>query len=187
MFLAGLDLEDWLYVHTRTQRETWTLQNEADIQEIIEAIKERGIQICFFDVFRVLWHGNENDNQETSIVLDAAKRIGREANCQVCIVHHLSKSDRGTIFDRARGGGINGWKEWGMGLTVENPDAAPKDKIRKIEFHTKSACENDPIYYRIDGEEKTLRLEEVDAPIAQYNFRQGKKDKKEPETDRIPF
>jgi hypothetical protein len=187
MFLEGLDLEDWLYVHTRTQRETWTLQNEADIQEIIEAIKERGIQICFFDVFRVLWHGNENDNQETAFVLDAAKRIGRESNCQVCIVHHLSKSDIGTIFDRARGGGINGWKEWGMGLTVENPDAAPKDKIRKIEFHTKSACENDPIYYRLDGEDTTLTLSEVEPPTPQYNFRQSKKGKKEPEADRIPF
>ena len=69
MFLEELDLEDWLYVHTRTQRETWTLQKESDIQDIIESIKERGIQICFFDVFRVLWHGNENDSQETVCIL----------------------------------------------------------------------------------------------------------------------
>ena len=189
MFLEGLDLEDWLYVHTRAQRETWTLQSEADIQEIIESIKERGIQMCFFDVFRVLWHGNENDSQETSTVLESVKRIGREAKCQVGLVHHVSKSDRGTIFDRARGSGILGWREWAMGITIENPDAQPKDQIRKMEMQTKAACAAPPIYYRIDGYEKMLKLEEVDPPIQQYEFkRSGKKDKKEPaQTEVIPF
>jgi RecA-family ATPase len=180
MFLEGIDLEDWLYVHTRAQRETWTLQKETDIQEIIESIKERGIQICFFDVFRVLWDGNENDNKETAKVLESAKRIGRESNCQVCIVHHLSKSDRGTIFDRARGGGISGWKEWGMALTIENQDADPKDLIRKIQFHTKAACANDPIYYRIDGQDTRLSLYEVEGPSQSYSPRRDRQEKKEP-------
>ncbi len=190
MFLEVIDLEDWLYVHTRTQRETWTLQNEADIQEIIESIKERGIQICFFDVFRVLWRGNENDSQETSAVLETVKRIGRESKCQVGLVHHVSKSDRGTIFDRARGSGILGWREWALALTIENPDAQPKDQIRKMEFQCKAACAAPPIYYRIEGYEKMLKLEEVEAPAPQYSFkRSGKKGKKEPEVDndRIPF
>jgi RecA-family ATPase len=188
MFLQGIDLEDWLYIHTRAQRETWTLQNEADIQEIIESIKERQIQICFFDVFRVLWHGNENDSQETAAVLETAKRIGREAKCQVGLVHHVSKSDRGTIFDRARGSGILGWREWAIGLSIENPDAQPKDQIRKAEFQCKAECAANPIYYRIDGYEKMLKLEEVDPPIPQYNFKHsGKKGKKEEPQDIIPF
>ncbi len=183
MFLQGIDLNEWLYVNTRSQRETWSLQKEVDIQEIIEETKQRGIQFLFFDVFRTLWEGNENDNQETAKVLDAAKRIGRDANCQICIVHHLSKSDRGTIFDRARGGGINGWKEWGMGLSVENPDADPRDQIRKIQFHTKMACASEPIFYRIDGYEKMVRLEQVDAPVQQYESHRGRKkeDKGKPE------
>jgi RecA-family ATPase len=189
MFLEGFDLEDWLYVHTRAQRETWTLQSEADLQEIIESIKERGIQICFFDVFRVLWHGNENDSQETAAVLEAAKRISRESKCQVALVHHVSKSDRGTIFDRARGSGILGWREWAMGITIENPDAQPKDQIRKIEWQTKAACAAAPIYYRIDGYEKKLCLEEVEAPAAtqQYEFKKGKKKKDEPPQVHMPW
>lgn len=182
MFLAGMDLDEWLYVNTRSQRETWSLQKEMDIQEIIEESKQREIQFLFFDVFRALWEGNENDNQETAKVLDTAKRISREAGCQVCIVHHLSKSDRGTIFDRARGGGINGWKEWGLGLTVENPDANPRDQIRKLQFHTKMACASEPIFYRIDGYEKMVRLEQVDGPTAQqYEPRHGQKKGKEKE------
>ena len=177
MFLDGIDLEDWLYINTRTQRETWSLQKESDVQEIIEASKEKGLQFLFFDVFRTLWDGNENDNQETAKVLDAAKRISREAKCQVCIVHHLSKSDRGTIFDRARGGGINGWKEWGLGITVENPDVEPRDQIRKIQFHTKAACASNPVYYRIVGEERTVKLEEVGEPTQQYTSYNASKEK----------
>lgn len=180
MFLDGVDLEEWLYINTRTQRETWSLQKESDVQEIIEASKERGIQFLFFDVFRTLWDGNENDNQETAKVLAVAKRISREAKCQVCIVHHLSKSDRGTIFDRARGGGINGWKEWGLGITVENPDVEPRDQIRKVQFHTKMACASNPIYYRIVGEEKTVKIEEVGEPTQQYtSYNSGKEKKKD--------
>ena len=188
MFLEGLDLESWLYINTRSQRETWSLQKDSDVQEIIEATKERGIHFLFFDVFRTLWEGNENDNQETAKVLAAAKQIEREANCQVCIIHHLSKSDRGTIFDRARGGGINGWKEWGIGITVENPDAQPRDKIRKMYFHTKASVDADPIHYRIDGYDRKVELVEVDPPTQEYSFKKGKKDKKEPEPQSpIPF
>jgi hypothetical protein len=182
MFLEGIDLEDWLYVNTRAQRETWTLQKETDIQEIIEAIKERQIEMCFFDVFRVLWHGNENDSQETAAVLEAAKRIGREAKCQVGLVHHISKSDRGTIFDRARGSGILGWREWAIGITIENPDVEPKDQIRRMEFQTKASGACSPIFYRIDGYEKKLCLEEVEAPIQQFSYREKKGKKKEPES-----
>jgi replicative DNA helicase len=177
MFLECVDLEKWLYINTRAQRETWSLQKESDIQDIIESTKERGIQILFFDVFRELWEGNENDNQETAKVLAQAKRIGREANCQVAIVHHLSKSDKGTIFDRARGGGINGWKEWGFGLTVDNPDEPdPKNWIRKIQFHTKADSASPPVFYRIQGAEEGLRLEQVDSPTGQYTLSpKGKK------------
>ncbi len=168
MFLECVDLEQWLYVNTRAQRDTWSLQKESDVQDIISAVQERGIQMLFFDVFRELWDGNENDNQETARVLATAKRIGREAKCQVAIVHHLSKSDRGTIFDRARGGGINGWKEWGFGLTVENPDAHPRDQIRKIQFHTKADVASPPIHYRIESGDGNMRLEMVGAPGQTY-------------------
>lgn len=178
MFLSGLDLEDWLYINTRSQRESWTLQSNPDLVDIIESIKERQIQFVFFDVFRDLWEGNENDNQETARVLASAKRISREGKCQVCIIHHLSKSDRGTIFDRARGGGINGWKEWGIGVTVENPDAEPRNLIRKIQFHTKADCAAPPIYYRIEGGEEELHLTQAEAPVQEGYIHTPKKKKK---------
>ena len=177
-FIDLIDIEEWLYINTRAQRETWTLQSNPDLVDIIEDIKQKQINFVFFDVFRDLWEGNENDNQETAKVLASAKRIQREGNCQVCIVHHLSKSDKGTIFDRARGGGINGWKEWGMGLTIENPEVEPKNLIRKIQFHTKADVASPPIYYRIISSEEELSLEQVDwAPPgpAQWTTKKKKK------------
>lgn len=188
MFIEHIDLEKHLYINTRTQRETWTLQSEADLLDIIQAIREREIDFVFFDVFRSLWEGNENDNQETAKVLAAAKRIEREGKCQVGLVHHLSKSDKGTIFDRARGGGINGWKEWGIGVTIENPDVEPKNQLRKLYFHTKADCASPPIHYRIDGDDKYLRLEQVDAPAQQYSYNSVKKKKKDgPEQQQMPY
>ncbi len=187
-FIGLIDLEEWLYVNTRAQRESWTLQSNPDLVDIIESIKERKIQLVFFDVFRDLWEGNENDNQETSKVLASAKKIAREAHCQVCIVHHLSKSDKGTIFDRARGGGINGWKEWGMGLTVENPDDEPRSQIRKIQFHTKSAAASVPIFYRIISTEDELSLEQVDhGPPQEYTYGTGKKKNKGEASTKLPY
>jgi hypothetical protein len=186
-FIGLIDLEDWLYVNTRAQRESWTLQSNPDLVDIIDSIKERQIQFVFLDVFRALWEGNENDNQETARVLAAATRIGREANCQVCIVHHLSKSERGTIFDRARGGGINGWKEWGMGLTVENPDDQPRNLIRKIQFHTKSDAPSPAIFYRLVGGADELSLEQLDhGPAQQPEYTQKKKKKGEGQS-KMPY
>lgn len=172
MALAGVldyvDLEESLYVNTKAQRETWTLQSEADIQDVIEGITKKGINMVFFDVFRALWSGNENDNQETARVLASVNRIAAEAKCQACLVHHLSKSDRGTIFDRARGGGINGWKEWGLGLTVENPDAEPLNQIRKVQFHSKMSVAANSVCYRIMGDERGVYLEQTEAPSGTY-------------------
>jgi hypothetical protein len=108
-------------------------------------------------------------------VLAAATKISREGNCQVCIVHHLSKSEKGTIFDRARGGGINGWKEWGLGISVENPDSPPKEVIRKIHFHTKADCAALPVYFKITGDEPELRLEQIDVPEQVFSSHSKKK------------
>lgn len=178
MWLDCIDMEEWLYFNTRAQRETWTLQSEADVQDIIASIKEREIEFIVIDVFREVWQGNENDNQETAKVLGAASRIGSEGKCQVAIIHHLSKSEKGTIFDRARGGGINGWKEWGIGVTVENPDADPRDHIRKLHFHTKADCASPAIYYRIVGDESSVRLDFVENYQApSYAPQRGKKKK----------
>ena len=167
--LSDIVLNDWLYYNTRSQSDTFSLQNSVDVQEIIEAFKEKGIEIAFFDVFRRLWEGDENDNREVAKVLGVLTRIQTECNCSVALVHHLNKSEGGTIFQRIRGAGsIYGWREWAFGISIENPQDDPKDRIRKIVFETKAATPASPVYYCFDGDDDKVVLATCAAPAVSY-------------------
>ena len=175
--LNEIDLNEWLYYNTRAQSETFSLQNGQDVLEIIDAFKDKGIEIAFFDVFRRLWEGDENDNKEVAKVLAVLTRIQTECNCSVCLVHHLNKSDGGTIFQRIRGAGsIYGWREWAFGISVENPQDDPKDRVRKVVFETKAATPASPVYYSFEGStEDEVRLVSCAAPAASYKKPAAKK------------
>jgi hypothetical protein len=168
--LHGLNLNDWLYFNTRAQTATFSLQKEADVQEIIEAFKAKGIEFAIFDVFRRLWEGDENDNQEVAKVLASLTRIQTECNCSVLLVHHVNKAEGGTIFQRIRGASaIYGWREFAFGLTIENPEEEyPENKIRKIEFETKADTPSKPIYYKIVGSLNSVAIEQCEAPPPLY-------------------
>jgi hypothetical protein len=185
--LSYIDLNEWLYYNTRSQSETFSLQNQMDVQEIIDAFKDKGIEIAFFDVFRRLWEGDENDNKEVAKVLAVLTRIQTEVGCSVCLVHHLNKSEGGTIFQRIRGAGsIYGWREWAFGISIENPQDDPKDRVRKIVFETKAATPASPIYYSFDGDDDRVVLASCSAPAPSYKKPAKGKGKKE-ESDYIPW
>ena len=86
-------------------------------------------------------------------ILDRVTRIQSEVGCAIGIAHHANKGE-GSLFHRTRGASaIHGWMEWGIGLSTVNPDAPPKERIRRMEFLTKAGCEPDPIYVKSeDGE-----------------------------------
>ncbi len=48
---------------------------------------------------------------------------------------------------------IHGFMEWGIGLTTVNPDAPPRERIRKMEFLSKAGGEPDPIFVKAEGNE----------------------------------
>ena len=174
--LTGIDLNQWMYYNTRAQSETFSLQNKMDVQEIIDAFKDNGIEMAFFDVFRRLWDGDENDNKEVAKVLAVLTRIQTECRCSVALVHHLNKSEGGTIFQRIRGAGsIYGWREWAFGISIENPEDDPKDRIRKIVFETKAATPASPIYYSFEGEGDKVVLAPCAPPAASYKKTDRKK------------
>jgi hypothetical protein len=174
--LDDIDLNECLYFNTRAQTATFDLQKEADVEEIIHAAKERGLDFIFFDVFRRLWTGDENDNEEVAKVLAVLTRIQTEAGCSVALVHHVNKSESGTIFQRIRGASaIYGWREWAFGLTIDNPEAEPEDRIRKIEFETKMDTPSKPLYYRIIGSVEGTTLEHCSAPAPLYAKKTAKK------------
>jgi hypothetical protein len=184
--LSEVEINEWLYYNTRAQSETFSLQNEMDVLEIIDAFKDKGIEIAFFDVFRRLWEGDENDNREVAKVLATLTRIQTECNCSVALVHHLNKSEGGTIFQRIRGAGsIYGWREWAFGISIENPEDDPKDRIRKIVFETKAATPSVPVYYCFAGDNDKVMLESCAAPAKSYKSSKKKGD--EPKQDVIAW
>jgi len=169
--LREINLDEWLYFNTRAQTETFTLQKENDVREIISAFRERSIQFAVFDVFRRLWDGDENDNMEVARVLSVLTRISTESGVSICLVHHVNKSEGGTIFQRIRGASsIYGWREWCIGLTISNPEEEhPSDRIRKMEFETKAAEPAFPIYYKIESGADLVDLKQCDAPPPLYS------------------
>jgi RecA-family ATPase len=176
--LSEIELNEWLYFNTRAQSETFSLQNEMDVLEMIEAFKTNGIEIAFFDVFRRLWEGDENDNKEVAKVLAVLTRIQTECKCSVALVHHLNKGGTGTIFQRIRGSGATyGWRDWAFGISVENPDDEPQDRVRKIIFETKAGIEQDPVYYHFAGNEEKVILDQCNPPAQSYKRSDKKKGK----------
>ena len=186
--LSGIVLNHWLYYNTRAQSETFSLQNQMDVQELIDAFKDKGIEMAFFDVFRRLWEGDENDNREVAKVLAVLTRIQTEVGCSVCLVHHLNKSEGGTIFQRIRGAGsIYGWREWAFGISIENPQDDPKDRIRKIVFETKAATPSSPIYYSFDGDDGRVVLASCAPPAVAYKKPARSRKQQDQKQDVIPW
>ena len=138
---------------TRGPAASWALDNDADLQRLIAELKHRRCEFVVLDVFRRLHFADENDNTEMQVILDRVTRIQSEVGCAIGIVHHANKGD-GSIFQRTRGASaIHGWMEWGIGLTTANPEAPPRDRVRRMEFLTKAGCEPDPIYVKSEGGE----------------------------------
>lgn len=162
--LDEINLDEWLYFNTRAQADTFSLQKEADVSEIIDEIKERQIGFAIFDVFRRLWDGDENDNQEVAKILAVLTRIQTECGCAVALVHHLSKGE-GNIFSRIRGASaIYGWREWAIGVSIEDREAEAAKQIRKLQFDTKASATPAPIYFQIDSGMGKIDLIECSAP-----------------------
>jgi hypothetical protein len=160
---AGLN--ESLYFNSRAQTETLSLQKESDIREIVHAIRKRKIQFVLFDVFRRLWDGDENDNQEVAKIVAQMTRIQNETGCQVAMIHHVNKASEGTIFQRIRGASaLYGWIEWGIGVSNMNPDAPKIQQVRKMVFETKADEGSEPMYYRIANTLDGISILECDPP-----------------------
>jgi hypothetical protein len=156
-------LEDWFWISTRAQMPTFLLENKKEVREIIEALKYRKVEVAFFDVFRSLWTGDENDAQEVSRMLEVLRAIQREVGCAVVLLHHLNKGEVVNPFQKIRGSSaIQGWLEWGFGISILNQEEDESQWIRQIRFQTKAARAHSRMCYRICGPEEAMRIELAD-------------------------
>ena len=162
-YIATLD--EWFWLSTRAQMPTFMLENKKEVREIIEALKFRKVELAFFDVFRSLWSGDENDAKEVSKVLEVLRDIQREVGCSVVLLHHLNKGESANPFQKLRGStAISGWWEWGMGIHILNQEDDVAQWVRQIRFQTKAARAHSRMTDKICGPEEAMRIELCDPP-----------------------
>ena len=162
----GLHLSSWMLANTRRQLADFKVTTDEHLQQLIEELKQFRVEFVVLDVFRSLHDSEENDNTEVQQVLQRINRIQNECECAVALVHHINKVSSENIFKGLRGASaIHGWMEWGIGISVVNPEEEDKAKyIRRLEFESKEGTAA-AIYTRIhEGDSSNVRIERVERP-----------------------
>ena len=159
-----MDLEDWLWVNSREQTKTFDIQEDLDFRSLVRDFKNRQCAIVFFDVFNRIHRLDENDNSQMAQITSRLSQFGAEVGCQVGLVHHINKdTGNSNIFNRLRGAGsLHGWMEWGLAITVTNPDEERENWVRRIDLESKEVT-TDPIHYRICDGPGVVRLEKTES------------------------
>lgn len=75
------------------------------VEELVEEIGNRQIDVMIVDPFVSTHEVNENDNSAIQQVASAWVSVANAANCSIEIVHHITKGEREVTADSARGGG----------------------------------------------------------------------------------
>jgi hypothetical protein len=161
-----LYLPSWMLVNTRRQLADFKVTTDEHLQQLIDELKQFRVEFVVLDVFRSLHDSEENDNTEVQQVLQRINRIQNECECAVALVHHINKVSSENIFKGLRGASaIHGWMEWGIGISVVNPEEEDKAKyIRRLEFESKEGTAA-AIYTRIhEGDSSNVRIERVERP-----------------------
>lgn len=140
-----------LYVNSRSQTPTLMLDNDEEMDELYNAVRERQIEILFFDVLNVLHMADENNNTEMTQVMAKLRKVQIETGASVGVIHHYNKGDSSLrITQRLRGASaIAGFAEWLIGISVADEEA----RIRRMEFELKSGSPPAPIHFCIDAPE----------------------------------
>jgi hypothetical protein len=170
-----LQAENWMLVNTRRHTADFKVMNPAHLDQLLRELKEFRVEFVVLDVFRSIHDSEENDNDQIPKVLEKVNRIQTECNCAVALVHHISKRDTENIFRGLRGASaIHGWMEWGIGISVANPDEQDKTLyVRKLEFESKEGVCS-PVYSQIvSGDPSVVRIVRTDSPVAPKKQRPG--------------
>jgi hypothetical protein len=159
-------LPGWLYVNTRQQQADFEVTTAEHMDRLIDELGAFGAELVVLDVFRSLHHEEENDNTAVAKVLSKISRIQQELKCATLLVHHCAKTENPNPFKGLRGASaIHGWMEYGLAISVTNPEADRADYIRRVQFESKE-CATDDVYYKIveSPDHSTVRLEQQSQP-----------------------
>lgn len=119
-------------------------------QQVINAVKQRGIDVLFVDTL-VRTHQFEENSADMSQVMEALERVARDTGCTVIVLHHAGKGSGGKPATSGRGSSaIKAALQHEVMLTRET------DKTIKVSL-TKAKCS--PEFDRLT----TMKIEAVDS------------------------
>jgi hypothetical protein len=155
-----------LRINTRAQQADFEVTTPDHMDRLIDELGSFGAELVILDVFRSLHHADENDNTAVAQVLSKITRLQTELKCATLLVHHIAKSDNPNPFKGLRGAScVHGWLEYGLAVSVTNPEADRADYIRRVQFESKETATPD-VFYRIveSPDHATVRLEQQSQP-----------------------
>lgn len=162
---ARLD-DSSMLINTRQHQADFRVTRQDHLDDLIEQLGRFGAELVVLDVFRSIHDSEENDNTAVAEVLAKVGRIQTELQCACALVHHIGKTESANIFRGLRGASaIHGWMEWGIGISVTNPEEEDRSKyIRRAEFESKEAV-TDAVLFQIaeSPDHATVCLNRVDA------------------------
>ena len=147
-------LDEWMRFNTYEQKRSFSIQSDADVEEIIKWLKSEQIEFCIFDVLNILHGADENSNTQMTQVMMRFDQIKRETGCDIAVIHH-DKKDSGSGNKKPRGASaIDSWWEWKVSIS---PDAE-NEKIKQVYFGSKAAPAHDPltIEFRADADSMVI-------------------------------
>lgn len=156
LYLNSGENKPFVIARRAGQGDTRRLKRAAEMQEIEQHIKDRGIGLLIVDPFSETHEGDENDNVEMRLVASWFREIAQKTNCAVILVHHTRKMPAGSSeghvgnMDSGRGASsVNGVARVVQTLYSMSEKDAKRHKIPLSEQHR---------YVRLDDAKTTLSL-----------------------------
>jgi hypothetical protein len=139
----GLDFRQLpgLFVNTFQQRASFSIENDANVEDLCKWIKHEGIEFCIFDVLNKLHATDENDNTKMTAVMGRFDTIRAETGCDVVVIHHDAKNSAPGAKKPRGASSIDSWWDWKISINVDAED----DSLKRVFFGTKAGQPLEPI------------------------------------------
>lgn len=129
-------LDKWIRFNTYEQKNSFSIQSDSDLEEVIKWIKQEEIELCIFDVLNVLHGSDENSNTAMTQVMKRFDSIKDATGVDLAIVHH-DKKDSTEGSKKPRGASaIDSWWEWKVSISPKQDD----EKVKQVYFGSKAVA-----------------------------------------------
>ena len=166
-------LDEWMRFNTYEQSSSFSVQSDADLEEITKWIKQESIEFCIFDVLNILHGSDENSNTAMTQVMKRFDSIKEATGIDIAIIHH-DKKDSTAGSKKPRGASaIDSWWEWKVSISPE----AENEQIKVVHFGSKATFPHPAVTVEFQSEgESILIVPATDASDAPLPNRRERKD-----------